>query len=206
MSDQFGLFAAPPEPSRRVPRPQLKSNARKHALFLAIRPDAADAARLVAHAAAEDARLGLHGGPMEAGRLHVSLFGLVDYADRYPETAVERWLSALDTVRVATFEVGFDTVATFGGQGNPLVLRARDPAQVAGVRRLHEAVGVALADAGEQLKWASDEPHMTVSYRGLRIPDTAMAAIRWTAREFVLVDSHVGAHIHEVLERWPLRA
>jgi 2'-5' RNA ligase len=206
MSDQFGLFAEPAGPSREVPRPRLKSRARGHALFLAIRPAAADAARIAARAAMDDARLGIGGAALEAGRLHVSLFGLVDYADRYPQEAVAQWMNALDTVRIAPFEVGFDTVATFGGQGNPLVLRSREAAPVAGVRQLHAAVGRALADSGEHLKWSSDEPHMTVSYNGRRITDTAVEPIAWSAREFALIDSHVGAHIHEVLATWPLRA
>ena len=205
MSDQFGLFAPPVPPSREVPRPRLRSRANRHALFLAIRPSVADAARLAAHAAAEDARLGIGGGPVEAGRLHVSLFGLVDYTDRYPAEAVEQWMNALDTVRVAPFDVVFDTVATFGGQGNPLVLRSREAAPVAGVRQLHAAIGRALADSGEKLKWSSDEPHMTTSYSGRRIVDTAIEPVAWTAREFALIDSHVGAHLHEVLATWPLR-
>ena len=204
MSDQFGLFAPPAPPSREPPRPRLASNARKHALFLAIRPDAADAARIVERMAAEHARLAIGGGLVEAGRLHVSLFGLVDYEARYPQEAVARWTSALDTVRLPPFEVGFDTVATFGGQGNPLVLRSLDPAGVAGVRQLHAAVGRALADSGERLKWSNDEPHMTASYRGRRIGDTAIAPVTWTAREFALIDSHVGAHLHEVLATWTL--
>jgi 2'-5' RNA ligase len=205
VSDQFGLFAPPPAPSRELPRPRVKSGALRHALFLAIRPDAVDAARLVAHAAAQDARLGVGGAAVEAERLHVSLFGLAEYTGTFPERSVQSWLDALDGVRVPPFEAGFDTVATFGGQGNPLVLRSRDPALVAGLRELHGAVGRALADGGERLKWSSDEPHMTVSYRGLRIGDAAMAPIRWTVREFALIDSHVGAHIHEVLATWPLR-
>ena len=206
MSEQFGLFAPASSPSRDVPRPRRTSSARGHALFLAILPGAEDAANIVARASAEDVRLGIGGEPVEAGRLHVSLFGLLDYTDRYPVEAVERWVNALDTVRVASFDVGFDTVATFGGQGHPLVLRSLDPAAVAGVRRLREAIGQALADAGERLKWSSDEPHMTVSYKGRRIADTAATPVVWAAREFALIDSHVGAHIHESLERWTLRA
>jgi 2'-5' RNA ligase len=206
MSEQFGLFAPAAAPSRDVPRPRRTSSARSHALFLAILPGAEDAAEILARAAAEDARLGIGGEPMDAGRLHVSLFGLVDYTDRYPVEAVERWVNALDTVRVAPFDVGFDTVATFGGQSHPLVLRSRDATPVAGVRLLREAIGRALADSGERLKWTSDEPHMTVSYRGRRIGDTPVAPVAWAAREFALIDSHVGAHIHETLERWTLRA
>jgi 2'-5' RNA ligase len=206
MSDQFGLFAPPPAPSaRRVAGPRLQSNARRHDVFLAIRPDAADAARLAAHAAAESARLGVGGQAVEAGRLHVSLFGLAEYASEFPAADVARWMAALDTVRIAPFEVAFDLASTFGGQGNPLVMRSREAAGVAGVRRLHEAVGIALADTGLRLGWSNDEPHMTVSYRGARIVDSAIAPVRWTAREFVLIDSHVGAHLHETLERWPLQ-
>jgi len=32
-----------------------------------------------------------------------------------------------------------------------------------------------------------------------------MPPIQWAAREFVLIESHVGAHIHEVLACWSLQ-
>ena len=166
----------------------------------------ADAARIAALAAAPDVRLGIGGKPTEAERLHVSLFGLVDDTDRYPAEAVEQWMNALDIVRVAPFEVVFDTVATFGGQTRPRVLRSLEAAPVAGVRQLHAAVGEALATSGEKLKWSSDEPHMTASYNGRRIVDTSIAPIAWTAGEFALIGSHVGAHLDDVLAGRPLRA
>jgi 2'-5' RNA ligase len=47
---------------------------------------------------------------------------------------------------------------------------------------------------------------MTVSYGGANLGERPVEPLRWSAREFMLIDSHSGAHVHEVLARWPLRA
>ena len=64
---------------------------------------------------------------------------------------------------------------------------------------------MALADTGERIKRQHVTPHMTLSYRGKRLAETAIDAVRWQANELVLIDSHVGDHVHEVIGRWPLR-
>ncbi len=76
---------------------------------------------------------------------------------------------------------------------------------VAEVRAFRRELGIALANAGEAMRERAFEPHMSVSYRGMRIAEQATAPIRWTPGELVLIDSHVGEHIHEVLACWPLR-
>jgi 2'-5' RNA ligase len=206
MSDQFGLFAPPPAPSRLHGHPRVKSRATWHELFFAFKPDPHDAARIANQAFGEDRRLEVGGKMMQADRLHVSLFDLGGYATRSPEDDVELWMQSADAVRVAPFEVVFDRLATFGGATNPLVLKSADAPGIEGVLRLHEALGEALANTGKVVKDRAFAPHMTVSYEGLRIAETPTPAVRFTAGEFVLIDSHVGQHVHEVLWRWPLRA
>jgi len=202
------MFAPPPSPSGLTPGQRIQSAARVHEVFFALRPGAADAQALASQAAREDARLGVGGKPLEPARLHVSLYLMASYerGDPFPQADVERWLQAASTVRTTPFEVVFDGLATFGGKTNPLVFKARDGAGVAGVRAFQRELGIALANAGEAVRDRPFEPHMSVSYRGMRIAEQPTAPIRWTPGELVLIDSHVGEHIHEVLARWPLQA
>jgi 2'-5' RNA ligase len=47
---------------------------------------------------------------------------------------------------------------------------------------------------------------MTLLYDWKSIPEQTVAPIQWTAREFVLIQSHVGQNRpYTVLSRWPLR-
>jgi 2'-5' RNA ligase len=85
------------------------------------------------------------------------------------------------------------------------VLKSADDVGSAGLLALHQALGIALADTGERIKRQRITPHMTLSYRGKRIAETAIEAVRWRLQELVLIDSHVGAHRHDVIDRWPLR-
>ena len=203
---QFDLFAPPPSPPGPSASRRLESAAPVHDVFFALRPDAADAKRLVAHAAREEARLGVRGKPLEPGRLHVSLYTMVRYerCDPFPQAQVDRWMLAASTVSRIAFEVVFDGIATFGGKTNPLVLTSRAGAGVAGVRAFQRQLGIALANAGETMKDRPFEPHMTMSYGGIRIAEEPAPPVSWTPAELVLIDSHVGEHIHEVLASWPL--
>ena len=124
------------------------------------------------------------------------------YVDEPAEVEVFRWCRAAAAVRRAPFEVVFDRIASFGGEGHPLVFTSS--ADVA-LSALHEALGMALADTGERIKRQRITPHMTLSYRGKRIAETAIDPVCWIAHELVLIDSHVGAHVHEVIGRWPLQ-
>ena len=202
------MFAPVPSPAPSVPRQRIQSAARLHEIFFALRPSAEDALRLAAQAAREDARLRVGGELLKPGRLHVSLYSMASYVrgEPFPQADVERWLQAASTVPPASFEVTFDSLATFGHDTNPLVFKASTGVGVAEVRAFRRELGIALANAGEAVRDRAFEPHMSVSYRGMRIAEQATAPIRWTPGELVLIDSHVGAHIHEVLACWPLRA
>jgi 2'-5' RNA ligase len=175
---------------------------RLHSMFFAILPDPADAERLHAHAASIDRRLNVGGRALEAVRLHVSLHAVGVHAGHRPDAEIARWRRAAAGVHCGPFEVVFDRVATFGGEGRPLVYTCSDDA---GLLALHQALGIALADAGERITLRRITPHMTQSYRGRRTAETVIEPVRWRAHELALIESHVGAHRHEVLGRWPLR-
>jgi 2'-5' RNA ligase len=49
------------------------------------------------------------------------------------------------------------------------------------------------------------EPHMTLSYNGQPVAEHLIEPIRWRVDEFVLINSHSGKSIHEVVGCWPLR-
>jgi len=207
MFDQLSMFdtlppapPAPPLPAPSEGRPDVP-----HAVFFAVVADAAGAARLRERAGLIDRRFGVGGRLLEAERLHVSLHAVGAYVDLRPDADIARWCRAGAAVSAAPFEVVFDQVATFGGDGNPLVFKSSNESDRAGFLALHLMLGMMLADVGELIKPRSFTPHMTLSYRGKRIAETAIEPVRWRPHELVLVDSHVGAHRHDVLARWPLR-
>lgn len=209
-SGQRSLFdlddsAPPPAVARAPARPPagLPRWPGPHTVFFASCPDPDEAAGVHEAALREERRLDVGGKPLEPERLHVSLHLVAEYTGARPDADVERWLDAAARLRVAPFELVFDRAASFGGGRNPLVLLP-DTASAAAMRRLWRELGIVLADAGEDVQAGAFAPHMTVSYRGRRVPETPIEPVRWTARELVLIDSHVGAHRYETLGAWAL--
>ena len=207
MLRQCSLFDEPPAglgmaPLARPPR-QAGAPGRMHSLFLAALPEAADAARLHAHARRVEEQLGFAGRALDADRLHVTLHLLGACADEPPQAEVDRWSRAAVAVRHAPFDVVFDRVATFGGRDHPCVFTSTEDA---GLHALHQALGIALANTGERVVRQRIAPHMTLSWRGRRIAETAIEPVRWRVGQLALIDSHLGEHVHEVLGRWELKA
>ena len=212
MFDQLSMFdtlppgpPAPPLPTAPSPSSDGRADV-PHALFFAGIADAADAAGLHQHAGVIDRQFGIGGRLLEPERLHVSLFAIGAYLDGRPEADIARWCRAAAALRCASTEIVFDRFASFGGEGNPLVFKGSSDVEVAGLFALYQALGMALADTGERIKRQRITPHMTMSYRGKRIAETAIEPVRWRLHELVLIDSHVGAHRHEIIGRWPLQA
>ncbi len=212
MFDQLSMFdtlppgpPVPPSPMSSSPSPDGRPDV-PHTVFFALVPDAPGAGRLHESAGSTDRRLGVGGQLLEPGRLHVSLHAVGAYIGMRPDADIARWCRAGAAVRSVAFDVVFDQVATFGGDGNPLVFKSSNESDRAGFLALHLMLGMMLADVGEQIKPRSFTPHMTLSYRGKRIAETAIDPVRWRPHELVLIDSHVGAHRHDVLARWPLHA
>ncbi len=209
MFDQLSMFDAQPAGESSA-TPAVSAGAAGppdllHSFFFAVVLNESAAAHVHAQAARLDRVLAVGGRALEAERLHVSLLAVGACVGALPEAGIARWRRAADTVRCAPFDVRFDRAATFGGDGNPLVLKSSDDAGVAGLLSLYQAVGMSLADTGERIKPRRITPHMTLSYRGRRIAETPIEPVCWQACDLVLIDSHVGAHRHELLGRWPLR-
>jgi len=205
MLRQCSLFDEPPAglgmgPFVRPPRLAIVPG-RVHSVFYALVPSGADAIRLHAHARRVEEGLGFAGKATDAHRLHVTLHALGAHAVEPPESEVDRWCRAAAAVRQAPFDIVFDRVCTFGGKDNAWVFTSSDDAALLA---LHEALGIALANTGERVVRQRIAPHMTMSWRGRRIPEAAIEPVRWRAADLVLIDSHHGEGEHQVLGRWAL--
>lgn len=182
----FDGFAAPVDP--------------RHQLYFALVPPA-PVAELIAEQAPRlcNAR-GIKAKLQDASRLHISLHGIGLY-DAPPPEIIEKASEAAASASVAPFEIAFDQAMSFGGEA--LVLTGGD---VRALMAFRQSLSVALIKAGLG-RYANPNytPHMTLAYLPERIVPCPVEPIRWTAHEFVLVDSiqRETKHIH--LARWPLR-
>lgn len=171
-------------------------------LYFALLPDpaAADAALRLAR------QLRLPGRLQPAHLLHVSLYDLGHAAGLSP-LYLDWFHAAADAVSLPRFEISFDRILNFGNGPRPhLVLASQAGAgQIADlVWQLTHGPAVAMDEAARQPRIT---PHMTLVYKGHRIDEQFLAEpVRWTVREFVLVQSFYGEGRHEYLGRWPLGA
>lgn len=204
MLDQMNLFGSndePPSvsgPAAKTPRGPRK----RRKLFFAILPDAQTAREIAGLGAALDQQYGIGGRPLRPDRLHITLHVIGEY-DETPEADVLAARQAGDAVQEDAFDVVFDRAMTFvaarayvlgGGEG------------VEAVKAFWLKLGIQLANANVRtFKHSTFTPHMTLSYQGRPVAEHPIAPIRWTAREFVLINSHVGETYHEIMGRWPLR-
>jgi RNA 2',3'-cyclic 3'-phosphodiesterase len=142
----------------------------------------------------------------DTARLHVSLCFLATGADMSPQIE-QRARDAASTVRMRPFTAAFNCITRFSkGDGKrPLVLLGDDG--VAGLTALQRSLGLAMRNAGlghrEQPGYT---PHVTLLYGTFPIDVQTIEPVRWTVRDFVLVQSHRGEGRHSHLGRWPLRA
>ncbi len=199
--DQMSLFGAGPPPGAARLRAKAAPASRKpHQLFFALCPDAPAAQQIAERGAALDRGYRIGGQPVPPHRLHISLHSLGGY-DEIPDAVLLAARQAADAVRAQAFDVVFDRAMTFSGS-NPYVVCGGEG--MAPVKALWLALGMELAKVLD-FKKTSFTPHMTLSYQGRRMAEHPIEPLRWTARELVLIDSHVGKHLHDPLGRWPLR-
>lgn len=190
--------AAPPAPPRRrtfVRRPQPPYN-----LFFAVRPEPDDAARIAALGLRWMQEQGVRGRPLPAARLHVSLHNLGGY-EAVPQPLVDRAVRLAQALSFPSFDVVFDQAMVFRGREAPYVLCGGDGLDA--LRQFRLVLGMAMADA-DLPATVRFTPHMTLCYRGQQGLVHSIAPLRWTAREFVLINSHYGKTEHELLGCWPL--
>lgn len=166
-----------------------------HRLFFAVRPPIA-LARQIANAASWFETEGL---PVAAERLHVTMFILDDRFD-LPDTLVAALRRVGDGIAAAPIGIAFDRV---GGGERSIALRPsrRIAALDALQRQLAER---SRAEGIERRAGYVFNPHMTLGYRDGRSFTAAAPPVAWTARELVLIHSHLGRTRHDVLGRWPL--
>ena len=205
MSEQFtlpGFDSAPPRPP-----PSAKASTKfpggraPYTLFFSIFPQAEAAKAIAIQAARLGREHGLVGKPLLAHRLHVTLHDLGGYA-QLPPDIVRTAREAGDAVAAPAFDVVFDHAMSFPSSGTYVLCGSAGTAQLAAFR---QSLGLAMDHAGLPVK-RSFTPHMTVLYDRHPIAEHAIEPITWTAKEFVLINSHVGQGTHEVLGRWSMRA
>ena len=202
MSEQFLLPGIDPPP-RPLPRPRSKARSKQvlpHSLFFALLPNAQDATSIEALGERMNSQHALKGTPVQAHRLHVTLFDLGGYAQVPPDTVAQA-SSAAAAVAAPAFDIVFDKAMSY--TKGALVLCADDEKNTTALMAFRQRLGEALADAGLKPSRAFT-PHMTLAYARRKLEKHALEApVKWTAGSLVLIDSHVGEGVHEVLGRWP---
>ena len=175
-----------------------------HSVFFGLYPGREAAAALAAAQRRLQHGFGVRTGLMLPDRLHVSLFGLAEQPRSPSPSMVAEIGRAVSRLEMGAFKIAFDTMTSFRGRrgARPAVLIGDEG--VTGVSWLADKIRAALLDVGLE-GWRSTTPHLTLAWSDIVVPETPVAPVMWTAREFVLIDSFQGAGRHDVLGRWPLR-
>jgi RNA 2',3'-cyclic 3'-phosphodiesterase len=146
---------------------------------------------------------GLSGHRVAANLLHISLHGIGAY-DGLPRAVVQRAKEAGAAVLAKPFDIVLDRAMSFGPKREvrPLVLRTGDDAALV---TFHRLLGGAMKHVGFRRIAPRFTPHMTLLYGDRTVVERSIDAIRWTVRDFVLVQSLRGRSKYIHLARWPLR-
>lgn len=176
-------------------------------LFLALFPPPEAALEIAKLAGQLRSAHGLHGKPLEAGRLHITLHHLGDYAGLRQDIVTQTGQAVAAAVAsVRPFEVSFDRAESFAStpRNRPLVLRGGEEG-LAALMTFQQTLGVSLKKAGlGQWAKAAYTPHVTLLYDDSLLAATPVPPISWTVSEAVLVHSLLGQTRHVHLGRWPL--
>ena len=174
-------------------------------IFLAVLPNSA-AIAAVSELGQKLTRVnGLEGNPIWPFRLHVTLFSVASGWD-IPQSDIDLAMRVAAGIRVAPFEIVFNVTQSFYNPRNkrPFVLcSGNDLEALNGLRRV---LAQDMKNAGFDGRIdPAFRPHMTLIWSSRLVDENPIVPIRWTAREFVLIRSHVGESRHEHLGRWPLK-
>jgi RNA 2',3'-cyclic 3'-phosphodiesterase len=165
-------------------------------LFLAIFPDPAYAARFEAFAAKHLAARRMDGKPVDAGRLHLTLFHLGDYTELPPGLANQA-AEALSHLKAEPFTIRFDQIGSFGNRSGygDFVLTTSDGNEA--LHTLHrQLAGHLNAVALNPFTKSSFTPHMTLAYNKPMVPFQHIEPVVWPAHEVVLIHSMLGKTRH----------
>jgi RNA 2',3'-cyclic 3'-phosphodiesterase len=177
----------------------------RHRLFFAILPDPDTALHIERLAQRLRVEHGLKGKPLPTGHFHVTVHFIGIHDTSFERVA--SWAQATaSTISMPAFDVTFDHAASFHrtARERPVVMLGSDG--VVALKEFHGILGTTLARAGFNLKPSSFTPHLTLLYDKHEVAERTIEPVRWTAREFVLIDSRVGRAQHVQLARWPLTA
>jgi RNA 2',3'-cyclic 3'-phosphodiesterase len=173
-------------------------------LFLAIFPDPAYAVRFETFAARHLAARRMDGMPVEASRLHLTLFHLGDYTE-LPPGLVTQATEALSRLEAEPFTIRFDQIGSFNNRSShgDFVLTSSDGNDV--LRTLHQQLALHLnAAALNSYTKGSFTPHMTLAYNRPAVPFQQIEPVIWPAHEVVLIHSLLGKTRHIRLASKPL--
>ena len=175
----------------------------RHRLFFAIVPDPDTALHIERLAQRLRVEHGLQGKPLPTAHFHVTVH-FIGIHDRFFERVASWAQAAASTISMPAFDVAFDHAASFHrtARDRPVVLLGSEG--IAALKEFHGILGTTLTKAGFNLKPSSFTPHLTLLYDKHEVAERTIEPVRWTAREFVLVDSRVGKTQHVQLARWPL--
>lgn len=195
------------EPQKRPIPPtsatRISSNRSTNKLLVLAKPDEETAVRIARTANELAAHLGFRGRLVRPELLHFTLHP-IGLLSKVPQSIVDAVGACGDTVRMRPFTVSLNMVKNFHRKsGIPLIVLCGDDG-VLGLRTLHDTLDVALTKRFGSVRSLPFEPHMTLSYRAMEIPETPIEPINFAIREFVLVNSLVGQGRHVVLRQWPL--
>ncbi|TDY26921.1 2'-5' RNA ligase [Paraburkholderia sp. BL6665CI2N2] len=177
-------------------------------LFFAVFPDAATAAGISKLAQQLCGETRARSKPLAAGRLHVTLHHLGNFAGGLPQKRVDAAMQAAASIRMEPFSVEFDTAVSFALKLRPGPLVLGGGEGVAGLHVLHDALGRALQSAGlgehAVSSAAQYTPHVTLAYGMPWAAARSVEPVCWNVREFALMHSLLGRTRHVALARWTL--
>jgi RNA 2',3'-cyclic 3'-phosphodiesterase len=165
-------------------------------LYLAVFPDPAYATRFETFAARHMAARGMEGKPVEASRLHLTLFHLGDYTELPPGLA-DQAVAALAQLACDPFTIRFDQIGSFGHRQShgDFVLGSSDGNEALHAMHKQLAAHLRAAALGAHAK-GSFTPHMTLAYNKPAVPFQPIEPVLWPAHEVVLIHSLLGKTRH----------
>jgi 2'-5' RNA ligase len=178
-----------------------------HRLFFALRPPAPAVAAIAPIAGKLQASGLLHGSWLKPAKYHVTLQFLGTH-DHFPDDLRERAGAAASNVAAHGQEIAFDRIASFDRDHDPPCVLRCSPRSECALQEFVRELARALATAGVAVTQDRDYlPHLTIGYAAPALPEPIpIEPVVWQAREFLLIDSHVGEGWHEELACWPLSA
>ncbi len=191
------------QPSRSRSSQHQSPSSVSHNLFFALQPDEEIRARIEAAAQQLKNEHSTSGRWIKPHRFHLTLRYLGAHAT-LSETLIAAAGDCGDRVRVPAFAFVLDVAGSFANRSIPWWIGCRDMAP--GLDALWDAISTGLDAHGLPAPAEDRAPHVTVlrDADGL-LPTTPIEPIAWPVREFVLVDSLLGARAsHTVLRRWRL--